>query len=390
MGTMRLFRLVCNLLLVFLLPSFSALAGPVPSKEFSRWLLQQMQIYQVPGISIVVIRDYKIDWVVSYGVRNILTEQPVTDTTLFQAGSISKPVAAVAVLKAVQDGKFDLDDNINNILTEWTLPQNQFTQQRDVTVKELLSHSAGTNIPGFIGYAAGEKIPTLLEVLKGTWPSNSPAVKVIGVPGSSYTYSGGGYSVLQLALVDTYHMSFTELMSRFVLQPLSMSNSTFSQPLPSNLMDQIARPYRPQYESVPGGPHIYVDQAAAGLWTTPFDLAKFVISLQEALRGNMYQILKPEYVQLMMKPVVSNMGLGFFVNVNKYGKPSKRGRYFMHPGQNEGYRNMLIASTRDGYGAIIMTNMSPDGRLVMNGKIKDRWQFMDALVTRIADMEEWE
>jgi CubicO group peptidase (beta-lactamase class C family) len=387
---MRLFRFIGIFVIFALLLPLSAIAGPVPSKEFTRWLLQQMQTYQVPGVSIVVIRDYKIDWVMGFGVRDVLAEQPITDTTLFQAGSISKPVTAVAVLKAIQDGKFALDENINDILTSWQLPQSQYTQTKDVTVIDLLSHSAGTNVPGYLGYTPGEKIPTLLEALKGIWPSNSPAIRVIGTPGINFTYSGGGYSVLQQALMDTYHLPFTELMDRFVLQPLSMANSTFSQPLPPNLMDQIAKPYRPAYESVPGGPHIYVDQAAAGLWTTPFDLAKFVISLQEALQGNMYQVLKPEYAELMMKPVKGNMGLGFFVNVNKYGKPSRHGHYFMHPGQNEGYRNVLIASTQDGYGAIIMTNMSPDGRLVMSGKIKDRWQFMDALITRIADMEEWE
>jgi CubicO group peptidase (beta-lactamase class C family) len=383
---MRLF-LLCFLLFF---TSFSAFSGPVPSKDFTQWLLLQMKTYQIPGVSIVVIRDYKIDWVMGFGVKDVLTEQPVTDTTLFQAGSISKPVAAVAVLKAVQDEQFTLDDDVNSILTAWTVPQSQFTLEDNVTIKDLLSHSAGTNIPGYIGYEQGDKLPNLLEVLNGTWPANSPPVKVINQPGMNFVYSGAGYSILQEVLVETYHLSFTTIMDKFVLQPLSMSNSTFNQPLPAALMQQIAKPYRPNYESVQGGPHIYIDQAAAGLWTTPFDLAKFVISLQEALRGNRYQVLQPEYAELMMKPVFGNMGLGFFVNVNKYGKPSKHGHYFMHPGQNEGYRNMLIASVKDGCGAIIMTNMSPDGRLVMSGKIKDKWQFMDALITRIAEMEEWD
>lgn len=359
-----------------------------PYKRFNQWLHKAMQDYQIPAVSIVVIRDYKIDWIGTYGVKNIFTEEPVTDTTLFQAGSISKLVTAVAVVIAVQDNDIKLDENINQLLTSWKLPEIAATKNDAVTVQELLSHTAGINVPGFIGYEHKTPLPTLIQVLNGTTPANSSKIKMIDVPGENYRYSGGGYVILQQMLTDVYHKPYSDLMEEMVLQPLSMSNSTFDQPLPTRFADAVATPYRPGFVSVKGGPHTYVEQASSGLWTTPFDLAKFTISIQESLRGNPYQILKPKYAHLMMQPVTDNMGLGFMVNMNKYGVPAKNGRYFMHYGQNEGYRSVLIASTKNGYGAIIMTNMSPSGKLVIANKVKDDG-FMDAIIAMLADLEDW-
>ena len=243
---MRLIYPVIKVIFIFIL--FSAqlsYAGLAPSKIFNRWVKRQMQIYQIPAVSIVLIRDYKIGSVLVFGVTDLSSEQSASDTTLFQAGSISKPVTAVAILKAAQDGQFSLDDDISDLLTSWKPPSNPFSKSTEITVKELLSHNAGFNVPGFIGYAKDEKLPTLLDILNGTGTSNSPPIRVIAAPGEKYIYSGGGYSVLQQLSVDTYHIAFSDLMDKAVLQPLSMSNSTFNQPLPENLLGQIAKPYRP-------------------------------------------------------------------------------------------------------------------------------------------------
>lgn len=364
-------------------------ADGTPSKAFNRWLLREMQQNQVPGVSIAVVRDYKIEWAMGYGYANVKTEDPVTEQTIFQAGSISKPVTAMAVLKAVQDHKLNLDDDVNQFLTSWKIPESKFTEDYKVTVAELLSHSAGINIPGFFGYASTDKIPTLLEILEGTAPAQSPPIRVIASPGARYEYSGGGYTILQQIMVDTYKKPFDSLMDEMILQPLGMTRSTFKQPLPSDLADQIALAYRPGYESVEGGPHIYPEQAAAGLWTTPFDLAKFMISLQAAVRGQSNQILNPIYARDMITKQIDHMGLGFMVNMNKYGQPSPRGRYFMHGGQNEGYKNLMVGSINGGYGMIIMTNMTPDSKLVANGKAQDSWKFIQSVEQRVADMEGW-
>lgn len=383
------FLAVLRLTFACLLVSPPAYAGGMPDKEFIQWIKREMRQYEVPGVSIAVIKNYKIDWAMGFGLANILTEQPVDEITLFQAGSISKPVTAMAAIKAVQDGKLTFDDDINQSLTSWKVPENQFTRTEKVTLARLLSHNAGVSVSGFYGYRTDEKLPTLIEVLDGTPPANSDPIRVIAEPGKDVMYSGGGYQIVQLALMDAYQKPFAELMDEMIFEPLGMLNSTFEQPLPASFSDKIATPYRPNEESLKGGPHIYVEQAAAGLWTTPFDLAKSTISLQESLRGDPNQILRKEYAEFMVEPDVGHRSLGFIVNVNKYGEEVKRGRYFMHQGQNEGYRSILIASIRGGDGAIIMTNMTPDGRLVMANKIKDNWNFIFRVVQRIADMEEW-
>ena len=391
---MRYFRdgilSIISCLLLLSSPCFAVerLVENTSDVSFQRWIKQAMKRYQVPAVSIVIIKDYKIAWTGYYGVSNILTEQPISDTTLFQAGSLSKPVTAVAILKTIQDGKLRLDADVNDFLVSWTVEDSPFLQDDFITIRELLSHSGGINVAGFIGYDKSTAIPTLNDVLNGRTPANSPEIKVVQAPGT-FLYSGGGYTILQQLLVDVYQRSFSDTMSRLVLQPLSMTHSTFQQQLPTELQDQVATPYRPGLNSIKEGPHVYVTEAATGLWTTPFDLAKFIISIQESLRDDPYQILTPENAKMMMEPEAEHMGLGFYVNMDKYGNPVKKGRYFMHTGQNEGYRSVFIASTRDGCGAIIMTNMSTDGRLVMGGKIKDDWSFINNVVQHIADTEGW-
>lgn len=358
----------------------------LPTQAFIRWIKAEMQKSQIPTVSIAVIKDYKVEWAMAFGVTDIMAETPATDMTLFQAGSISKPVVAMAALKAVQQGKLSLDGDINNYLTSWKLPT---TSLDKVTLARLLSHSAGINVTGFVGYSAGDQIPTLIEILNGKAPANSDAIAVSSTPGESFEYSGGGYTIIQQAMMDVYHQPFPQIMDKLVLSQLGMSHSTYEQPLPEYLADSIAKPYHPKFESVPGGAHIYPEQAAAGLWTTPFDLAKFIISIQSSLSGDPRQILTRDYAKLMVKPEIDHMGLGFFVNVDKYGQQVRQGNYFMHGGQNDGYRSLLIASVTGGNGIIIMTNMAPDSKLVLTNKIKDSWAFIYAVQKKVADMENW-
>ena len=137
-----------------------------------------MKHYKVPGLSIAVINNHQIEWARSYGVTDIETRQPVTTKTLFQAGSISKPVAAMVALKKVEQGKIALDENINNKLTSWKLPDNEFTAKKKVSLANLLSHTGGLTVHGFPGYAINEKIPTLQQVLDGAEPANTAPVRV--------------------------------------------------------------------------------------------------------------------------------------------------------------------------------------------------------------------
>lgn len=361
-----------------------------PDEAFETWLKQGMKEHHFPGISIAVISNYEITWAKGFGMADVDKQIPVTTKTLFQAASISKPVTAMAALKSVEAGKLTLDGNINDKLTSWKIPDNDYTKNHNITLKELLSHSAGTNVPGFLGYAKGEKPPNLVEVLNGLPPANSEAIRVTSQPGKEFNYSGGGYTIVEQTLIDTWHQPFPELMNQLVLSPLAMSASTFQQPLPASVKD-FSLAYRPGGKSVEGGPHVYITEAAAGLWTNPTDLAKFAISIQKSLRGDSDQILSKHYATLMAVTPASEaekirMGLGTLVSIDIDGKVTPNGSWFGHAGQNEGYRNMLLAHTKNGNGIVIMTNMSPKPEEVEED---NGWLFMFEIINRFADIYHW-
>ena len=315
------------------------------------WSIEErMKHYKAPGLSVAVIKDFKIDWARAYGVKDIETNEPVTTETLFQAGSISKSVNAMVAMKKVEQGKLSLDEPINNKLVSWKLPENEFTAKKKVTLRNLLSHTAGTTVHGFPGYAIDEKIPTLPQVLDGASPANTAAVRVDFEPGSKFRYSGGGTTISQVAIMDIEKKPYPEIAKETVLDPLKMTNSTYMQPLPADWRKQAASGHLRDGSLVKGKIHIYPEMAAAGLWTTPTDLAKFAIELQLSLAGKSNKILKQESVDAMTTAVLDNVGLGFFIE--------KRGQalYFGHGGADEGFRAELMVNRKNGYGVVVMTN----------------------------------
>jgi len=225
-----------------------------------------------------------VEWAKGYGVTYV-GGRAVTPETIFQAGSVSKPVAALAALRLVEQGRLSLDTDVNKYLESWKVPSNEFTQHAPVTLRGLLSHTAGVSVHGFNGYSAGDSVPTLHQVLDGIRPANSPPIRAIAVPGSAWSYSGGGYVVLQEMMMDVTGKSFPSLMQDLVLSPLAMNHSRFDQPLPTALRNNAASPHDADGKPVAGGAHTYPEMAAAGLWTTPTDLARYIIGVQHARRG---------------------------------------------------------------------------------------------------------
>ncbi|HUE83728.1 MAG TPA: serine hydrolase [Pyrinomonadaceae bacterium] len=334
------------------------LLPPVLIKGDATWSIEErMKHHKVPGVSIAVINNYKIEWARSYGIKDVQSPEPVTAETLFQAGSISKPVAAMVALKKVQEGKFTLEENINNKLTSWKLPDNEFTARRKVTLANLLSHTAGLTVHGFPGYAAGEKLPTLQQILDGVEPANTAPVRVDIEPGARFRYSGGGTTIAQLMVMDVEREPFPRIARVTVLDPLNMRNSTYSQPLPDDWLKKAASGHRMDGSLVPGKIHIYPEMAAAGLWTTPSDLARFAIEVQLSLAGRSNKILSRELTEKMVTPFREEVGLGFFID--------KRGNslYFGHGGADEGFRAELVVSRDKGYGAVVMVN-SDNGQII--------------------------
>lgn len=313
-------------------------------------LADRMRFYKTPGLSVAVINNGQIEWARGYGLSEAGGNEGVTPETLFQAASISKPVAAMAALRLVQQGKLDIDEDVNRKLTSWKVPENEFTTVKKVTLRELLSHSAGLTVHGFGGYASDEPVPTLLQVLDGVKPANSEPIRVDIAPGTKYRYAGGGYEVMQQLLWDVTGKQFPLFMQQTVLKRIGMTRSTYEQPLPKERWAQAAAGHRPDGAKVKGNWHTYPEMAAAGLWTTPTDLSRFAVEIQRSLAGKSNKVLSQEMTRQMLTPQVGAFGLG--LGLAGEG-PSAR---FSHGGANEGYRCVLVAYKNTGQGAVVMTN----------------------------------
>ena len=323
------------------------------------WTLgERMVRWNVEAVSVAVIHDFDIAWARAWGVADREEGRPATTETLFQAGSISKSVAATGALRMVEEGQFSLDEPINNFLTSWLLPDNEFTEQTPVTIRRLLSHTAGTTVHGFPGYAPWEPVPTVPQVLDGEPPANTAAVRVDIPPGSRVRYSGGGTTIVQLAMTDVSAETFPNLLHRLVLEPAGMVSSTYENPLPESRLGEAAAGYRQNGSPVPGKRHTYPEMQAAGLWTTPSDLARFAIAMQNSLRGAP-GVLSPATAEEMVTPVMESAGLGFFID------DEDGAIYFQHGGADEGFQAMLIASRDRGYGVAVMANSDNGGAIAV-------------------------
>jgi CubicO group peptidase (beta-lactamase class C family) len=313
-----------------------------PTPEWS--LADRMTHHKVPGLSVAVILDGEIAWARGYGMADVEAGRPVTADTLFQAASISKPVAAMAALRMIQDGAIGLEQDVNEKLTSWSIPEHDWPATSPVTLRGVLSHSAGTTVHGFPGYARDATLPTVVGVLNGE--GNTEAVVVDVEPGTIYRYSGGGYTLMQQLLVDLTGQEFPEIMAGTVLGPLGMESSTYEQPLPEARWSEAATAYRGDGSAVAGDWHVYAEMAAAGLWTTPTDLATFALSIQQARAGGSHPVLKPEWIEAMLTPVLADQALGPGVGEETFG----------HGGANEGFRCNLIAAKDGSWGLAVMTN----------------------------------
>lgn len=333
------------------------LADWVRTQNDSTWNLEErMKFHNVMGVSIAVVHDFKLEWVKSYGMADVSEERPVTEKTLFQAASISKSLNGVGVMKLVQDGKIDLNTDINQYLTSWKFPYDTVSKNKPITVSALLSHTAGLTIHGFPGYARGDSIPTILQILDGQKPANTEAVRSFVEPGTRAIYSGGGTTITQLIVTDVTQQPYDEFMQKSVLDPMGMTGSFFTQPPARSDSSLLATGYKADGTPIDGKYHIYPEQAPAGLWTNPSDLSRYIIETALSYNGKSDKVLTPEYTKMRLEPVMEDAAAGVFVS----RKDSSF--YFSHGGANEGFTCYYVGDVISGNGMVIMTN-SDNGSL---------------------------
>jgi len=340
-------------------------------------LKDRMARYKIKGVSIAVIRNYKIEWAKGYGWADETTRNPVTDQTLFQAASISKSLNAVGVLKLAQEKKLDLYVDINNYLStarlgannridsytllngsqlNWKFPYDSLSKGKKITIANLLSHTGGLTVHGFGGYERGTDIPNIVQILDGTPPANSAKIRSMYEPGLKSEYSGGGITISQLIVMNTTHMAYEKYMYENVLEPMGMTSSTFSQFPRRDKRALYATAYDADGKEISGKYHIYPEQAAAGLWTNPTDLAKYIIETQLALDGKSAKVLDQQWTKTRVTPYLDkSAALGVFIDNRDDTK------YFGHGGANEGFRSQYYGSFEDGNGVVIMVNSDNGG-----------------------------
>ena len=307
--------------------------------------------FGIPGISVAFVADGEIAWARAWGMADVAAGRRMDPNTMLLAGSISKPVAAVRALQLAEQGVFDLDENVNAYLTSWQLPENEFTETEKVTIRRILNHTAGLTVWGFPGYDMGDDVPSVVEVLDGL--GNTDPVRVFRDPGAGWLYSGGGTTIMQLAIMDQDDQSFPETLQSNVLDPMRMPGSTFENPLPQEFHSIAATGYRANGDEVEGKWPIYPEMAAAGLWTKPSELIQYAVEMQRIYQTGEDGILTYATVAEMLSPGLENFGLGPVVDEHT----------FSHGGADEGFRAHLVAWKDQPYAAVVMVN-SDNGRII--------------------------
>jgi CubicO group peptidase (beta-lactamase class C family) len=324
-----------------------------------RWTIaERMSVHRVPGVSLAIIDDGRVVWAGGFGVKERGSSDSVTSATLFQAQSISKPVTATAVLRLVDAGRVSLDEDVDAFLRSWKLPASQFQVTEKVTVRRILSHSAGLTVGSFDGYGPNDKLPTLLQILNGERPARNPPIRVDTVPGMVSRYSGGGMMVLQQVLMDVTGEPFPSLMKRLVLAPLGMGLSTYQQPLPEHRRKEAASGHDGEGAVIAGKWRVQPELAAGGLWTTPAELATWAIAVSDAWNGRSHKLLSNRMAAEMLRVQKAPFGLGTYV------QGADRTLQFFHAGAIHGYRAFLVIFPAARKGAVVMTNADRGDALI--------------------------
>ncbi len=326
----------------------------------STTLRARMDHYGVPGISVAVLRNGEVGWARGFGVKLVGTDDLVDTATVFSVASLSKVAAAATTLRLVNAGLLDLDRDVMDYLTSWSIPENPYTTESPVTLRRLMSHTAGTTVHGFADFQPGEALPTTVQILEGSGPAKNSPVVVSDEPGTIYRYSGGGTTIQQLVIEDVTGSPLASAAVEWVFDPLGLSRSSFVNPLPAG-HGNIARAHddRGRPTALPRGWEAMPEAAASGLWTSPSDYSRIVIALRNSWLGTPSSYISHDLGQdVMTKVRPGNFGLGPYLGGDG------RSRYFSHGGSNESYKSYFRVFLESGHGAVVFTNGAGGSELV--------------------------
>ncbi|QGX40543.1 serine hydrolase domain-containing protein [Permianibacter aggregans] len=341
------------------------LRGHVISKSIPQVMLEE----NIPGVSIAFVDNGKIAWTKTYGYAQLVTAENVTPDTVFAGASLSKPIAAMAALKLVDQNVLSLDQDVNRYLKDWQLPANEFTQQQKVTLRHLIGHTSGVGNHLWSSYDVGAEVPTLEQMLAGKPPSVDPAVSMIAAPGERQKYSNPGYTIIQKLITDTTDQRFDAAINKLVFTPAGMNNSSFTQPIPESLKKRMATGYSKELQAYPY--KLFPFGAAGGIWTTPSDLARFAAAvINDYQYGSKTLISKPLADQVFAR---NQSRLSF---TKKLGEKNDE-LIFDHWGSNAGFTSYLVGSLGDQQALVIMTNSD-------NG-----FGLMASIARAVADEYDW-
>ncbi|GGG32361.1 hypothetical protein GCM10011344_36620 [Dokdonia pacifica] len=326
-------------------------------KTFDTNTPKALEANHVPGLAVAIIKNGEVILKKGYGYSDVSNKEMVTTMTGFNIGSISKMFTAWGIMKLVEDGTIDLDTPVSTYISKWKLPSSEY-DARKVTIRNVLQHTAGLSVHGYPGYESKDKLSSLVDCLNGS-TREEEQVKLIMQPETTWKYSGGGYTVLQLVIEEVSGKSFASYMEKTIFKPLKMKHTSFS--IDQQILKTSARGYDDEGNEIPL--RLFNAQAAAGLHTTIEDLILFA---KASLSTN--PVLSEKSIALLIAPTElsrGNYGMGYMV-MNRFGDFTLSG----HGGSNQGWQSGFMLDFDSKSGIIVLTNGSA-GKKVLFGSMKD-------------------
>ena len=350
-------------------PYSSAMTAETKATSQAQISITQAQLdtlldeYKLSGVSLAVIDNYEVVLTASSGEKRFGSGQKIDDETAFSTASISKPVTALLVAMLEEQGKLSLDDSVSKYLKRWKLNSTDFPNPEAITFRRLLSHTAGTTQGGFVDYYEGDDVPTAIDSLNGVKvPRYDKPISLMFEPGTSWAYSGGGYVIVQIALEDLTGMSLPELAQTMLFEPLNMSRTTMYQPNHDAFLSNVASVHNDDLTVIGTGLPICPQIAPSGMWSTPTDMAKLLIEMQNALAGKQTQVISDDVARttthIETLDVAGGWGLGWMRTEAKANQD-----WFSHGGSNTGTGGHIMGTMDGGRGIAIFGNGGNPARI---------------------------